>query len=126
MGLIASMPHIVRQRLAHNDALAGQRARALYQAAKACLNSNEDCCNGENIKAHYQGPAFRDPQWARVTGVFVKEQGYFFIVYCEKVSSPGILVQADPVTPGETGTRSISIDTRGNVMSVSSVTRNGP
>ena len=126
VGLIASMPYIVRQRLAHNDALAGQRARALYQAAEACLNSNEDCCNGENIKTHYQGPPFSDPQWARIAGVYVKEQGYFFVVHCEKISSPGVLVQADPATPGETGTRAISIDTRGDFVSVSSVTRIGP
>ena len=121
VGLIASEPYIVHQQLAHNDALAGRRAQALYQAAKACLNSNEDC-TGENIKAHYQGPAFRDPQWARITGVFVKDQGYFFIVHCDKFSSGGILIQALPATPGETGTRSMRIDTWGNLVSVSSTT----
>jgi len=120
VGLIASEPYIVRRRLAYNDALAGRRARALFLAAKACLNSHEDCCNGENIKAHYQGPPFRDPQWARIAGVYVKEQGYFFVVHCEKVSSPGVLVEADPATPGETGTRSINIDTRGDLVSVNS------
>ncbi len=125
VGLIASEPYIVHQRLAHNDVLAGQRARALYQAAKACLNSHEDCCNGENIKAHYQGPSFSDPHWARIAGVYVKEQGYFFVVHCEEVSSPRVLVEADPATPGETGTQSISIDTRGN-ESVSSITRIEP
>ncbi len=70
-------------------------------------------CDGLTLRQHYAGPSFSDEDWRRITGNAVKENGYFFMVYCQEKG--GYTIDAGPSRVEVDGTRRFCTDETGTV-----------
>src|ERR1700730_5077771 len=62
---------------------------------------------------NYSGPHFGDEDWQRITGNYVSQDGYFFMVYCREKA--GDTIDADPVRDGVDGSRRFCMDESGRL-----------
>ena len=70
-------------------------------------------CDGAELEHHYSGPPFSDEDWRRITGNYVKQDGYFFMVYCREKG--GYTIDAGPARERGDGTRRFCTDESGKV-----------
>ncbi|HEY4051140.1 MAG TPA: hypothetical protein VGM27_30120 [Acidobacteriaceae bacterium] len=114
---LALTPSIVKHRIGRNDRLAAERFLSLKKAvegSRAEAEGESEVCDGLGLKRHYSGPPFSDADWGRITGNYVKQRGYFFMVYCRH-EKDGYTIDAHPATPGEDGTRWFCAEGSGKV-----------
>lgn len=70
-------------------------------------------CDGSILKRHYSGPQFSEEDWRRITGNYVKQDGYFFMLYCRERG--GYTIDASPVRNKGDGTRHFCTDESGRL-----------
>jgi len=104
-------PPLVARRIVRNERLAAERLMALERAVEAILAANpgrSQLCDGSLLAKNYSGPAFSEEDWRRITGNYVKQDGYFFMIYCRE--NPGYVIDAHPVRDLEDGIRRFCVD----------------
>jgi len=102
--------------VARNERLAEERFKSLQQAVEQTLAANSNralLCAGPLLARNYFGPPFSNVDWRRITGNYVKHDGYLFMIYCRK--GTGYTIDAMPARDGEDGTRRFCADESGNV-----------
>ena len=107
---------LVAHRVAQNDRLAGQRFRSLKAAVEHSLTQDRGparICDGQFLMQHYSGPSFSNEDWERITGNYVKQDGYMFMVYCREKG--GYTINALPARGKADGTRRFCIDESGRI-----------
>jgi hypothetical protein len=112
---LALTPTVVRHRIDGDDRLAGDRFAALKNAVErtAEAEGSSQICDGTALRRRYAGPPFSDTDWRRITGNFVKQDGYFFMVYCREKG--GYTIDARPARERGDGTRRFCTDESGRV-----------
>jgi hypothetical protein len=113
---LAITPVLVGYRIAYNDRMAAKRFRFLKTAVERTAAEAKDfssLCNGAKLKEHYSGPAFSEENWRRITGAYVKQDGYFFMVYCRETE--GYAIDARPARERGDGSRRFCTDESGKV-----------
>ena len=113
---LALTPHVVERRIAFNERIAADRFFALKAAVKKTYTESQDpkrVCDGLKLRQHYAGPPFSDEDWWGITSNAVKENGYFFMVYCQEKG--GYTIDASPFRVEVDGTRRFCSDETGTV-----------
>jgi hypothetical protein len=94
---LALTPTLVAQRLVRNDRMAAERFESLKNAVERTRSESGDparICDGQILKQHYSGPPFSEEDWHRITGNYVKQNGYAFGIYCHE--KDGYTIDAFP------------------------------
>jgi hypothetical protein len=112
---LALTPPIVAHRVARNDRAAEERFERLKSAVEQTIaesGETESICDGQALRRHYSGPPFSDEDWQRIAGNAVKQDGYFFMVYCHERDrgKAAYTITAHPVRAKVDGTRSFCTD----------------
>ena len=113
---LAVTPPLVGYRIAHNDRMAAERFASLKNAVERTAAEAKDpspLCGGAGLEQHYAGPPFSSEDWRRITGNYVKQNGYFFMVYCRE--KDGYAIDAHPGRQRGDGTRRFCTDESGKV-----------
>ena len=113
---LALRPPLVGHRVTTNDRMAAERFESLKNAVEETVAQGGDparICDGENLKRHYSGPAFSDQDWKRITGNYVTQDGYVFMVYCRE--KDGYKIDAWPARGKADGTRRFCTDKSGKI-----------
>ena len=111
---LALTPPLVARRMARNEQIAAARLASLQRAAQrtlAAASSPRELCDGSRLRRNYTGRAFSDEDWQRITGNYVKQDGYFFMIYCQEKS--GYMIDTNPVRDGQDGTHRFCVDDSG-------------
>ena len=104
-------PPLVAHRVARNDRIAEQRFTSLKAAVEQTLTADgnrSDICDGRRLMKHYAGPPFSNEDWDRITGNYVTQDGYVFMVYCREKG--GYTIHAQPSRGKADGTLSFCTD----------------
>ena len=112
----ALTPALVARRVAHNDRLAAHRFTSLKAAVEHTLTQDRvsaRICDGRFLMQHYSGPSFSNEDWERITGNYVKQDGYIFMVYCREKS--GYTINALPARGKADGTHRFCTDESGRI-----------
>lgn len=115
---LALAPSMVRHRLESNNRLAAERFASLKKAVESTRaepNGSSKICDGPTLGHHYAGPPFSQTDWRRITGNYVKQDGYVFMVHCHENEKGGYLVNARPARAYGDGTRQFCTDESGKV-----------
>ena len=112
---LAITPPLVGRRIAYNDRMAAERFASLKNAVERTAAGRDPgrLCDGTELERHYSGPPFSDEDWRRITGNYVKQDGYFFMVYCREKG--GYTIDAGPARERGDGTRRFCTDQSGKV-----------
>ncbi len=111
---LALTPPLVAHRVARNDRVTAERFESLANAVKGTLAETGDpgrICDGRALKRHYFGPPFREEEWLRIAGNYVKRDGYSFMIYCREQG--GYTIHAIPWGGEGDGTRQFCTDESG-------------
>lgn len=114
--MLGITPRLVARRIAYNDRVAAERFASLKKAVeRTAIEANDPSCicQGTELENHYSGPPFSAEDWRRVTGNYVKRDGYFFMVYCREKG--GYTIDAGPARERGDGTRRFCTDESGRV-----------
>jgi hypothetical protein len=104
----------VARRVVRNERLAEERFKSLQRAVEQTLAANPAfLCAGPLLARNYFGPPFSNADWRRITGNYVKQDGYFFMIYCRQTT--GYTINAVPARDGEDGRRRFCADESGKV-----------
>lgn len=107
---------LVQRRIARNEQLASDRFMSLKKAVettRAEPDGASKICDGTALEHHYAGLPFSDLDWRRITGNYVKQDGYFFMVFCHEKG--GYTIDALPARPVGDGTRRFCTDESGRM-----------
>jgi hypothetical protein len=113
---LALTPPIVAHRVARNDRAAAERFESLKRVVERTAieaGDPEGICDGQTLRRHYSGPPFSDEDWERITGNYVKQDGYVFMVYCHEKG--GYRIDAWPARGKADGTRRFCTDESGQI-----------
>jgi hypothetical protein len=113
---LALTPPLVAHRIAINDQLAAERFASLKKAVQATASDPRDhtgVCDGLKLMRHYSGPRFNFEDWHRITGNYVTQDGYVFMVYCREQG--GYTIDAWPTRVKGDGTRHFCTDESGSI-----------
>ena len=94
---LALTPPLVAHRLSRNHRMAAERFESLKNAVERTRSESGDparICDGQVLKQHYSGPPLSDEDWHRITGNYVKYDGYAFGIYCHE--KDGYTIDAFP------------------------------
>jgi len=108
---LALTPPLVAHRITRNDRVAAERFTALKNAVErtvAATGSSSRICDGLALRRGYSGPPFSDEDWHRITGNYVRQDGYIFMVYCREKG--GYTIDAHPATEKGAGMRRFCTD----------------
>jgi hypothetical protein len=84
---LALTPPLVAYRVVRNHRVAAERFESLKNAVERTRSESGDparICDGQVLKQHYSGPPFSEEDWHRITGNYVKQDGYVFGIYCHE------------------------------------------
>jgi hypothetical protein len=105
---------LVAHRIWVNDQVAALRFESLKNAIQQTASDPRGrICDGSALKRHYSGPRFGDEDWGRITGNYVMQDGYFFMVYCREQG--GYTIDAMPTRSKGDGTRHFCTDESGHL-----------
>ena len=113
---LALTPPLVAHRIAVNDKLAAERFASLEKAVQQTASDRRDdgsVCDGSALGRNYSGPLFSVEDWHRITGNYVKQDGYVFMVYCREQG--GYTIDAMPSRDKGDGTRHFCTDESGAI-----------
>ena len=113
---VAVTPPLVRHRIRNNERIAAERFAGLSGAVKRTAGEHGDSnriCDGSVLRQHYAGPGFSDEDWRRITGNYVKQSGYVFMVYCREKG--GYTIVAEPARMAVDGSRRLCTDESGRL-----------
>jgi hypothetical protein len=116
--LLGWTPRLVARHIADKDRLATQRFASLKNAVERTAgeaNGPGRICQGTELEHHYSGPPFSVDDWRLITENYVKQDGYFFMVYCREKG--GYTIDASPARDRGEGTRRFCTDESGTVGS---------
>jgi len=102
---LALTPPLVASRVARNHQVAAERFESLKNAVEQTRAQSGDpgrVCDGQILKQHYSGPPFSEEDWHRITGNYVKQDGYVFGIYCHEKG--GYTIDAFPARERADGT----------------------
>ncbi len=110
---LALTPSVVADRVERNERLAAERVASLQRAVERVAAVNPaGVCDGSIVKRSYEGRVFSDEDWRRITGNYVKQDGYMFMINCEQQG--GYTIDAAPARSyGEDGRRDFCVDETG-------------
>lgn len=114
---LAVTPPLVSRRIARNDRAAEARFAALRSAvARTAAESGDPrlICDGSLLQRNYSGPPFSGVDWLRITGNYVSQDGYSYMVYCREKGN-GYTIVAQPKSEMGYGTRHFCADESGNI-----------
>lgn len=112
---LAVTPPLVSRRVARNDRAAEARFAALRSAvARTAAESGDPhrICDGSLLQRNYSGPSFSGVDWLRITGNYVRQGGYSYMVYCREKGN-GYTIVAQPIRETAYGTRHFCADESG-------------
>jgi len=112
---LALTPPLVARRVARNDRVAAARFESLKNAVERTMAEAGDpgrICDGRALKRH-SGPPFSNEDWRRIAGNAVKQDGYYYMVYCREQG--GYTIEAIPWSGKGNGTRQFCTDESGRV-----------
>lgn len=112
--VLAATPPLAAHRIATNERFAVERLTSLQRAADATINTpstSAQLCDGSALRRNYAGRPFSDLDWKRITGNYVLQDGYMFMVYCQE--KRGFTIHAMPKTTGQDGRRCLCTDQSG-------------
>lgn len=115
---LALIPPLVQRRIVRNEQLATRRFLSLKTAvetARAEPDGASKICDGAALERHYAGPPFSETDWRRIAGNYVKQDGYFFMIYCRENAGRGYTVDAIPARPVGDGVRRFCTDELGKI-----------
>jgi hypothetical protein len=113
---LALTPPLVAHRVARNDRLAAERFASLKSAVERTIAEAGDpkrICDGQILRRYYSGPPFSEEDWPRITGNYVHQDGYDFMIYCHEKS--GYTIDANPFRGKGYGTRRFCTDESGKI-----------
>jgi hypothetical protein len=113
---LALTPPLVAHRIAVNDKLAAERFALLEKAVQQTASDRRNdgsVCDGSALGRNYSGPLFSAEDWHRITGNYVKQDGYVFMVYCREQG--GYTIDAMPSRDKGDGTRHFCTDESGAI-----------
>jgi hypothetical protein len=113
---LALTPPLVGYRIVRNDRVAAERFTSLKNAVERTAAEAGDpkrICDGSALQRHYDGPPFSDEDWRRITGNYVRQNGYVFMVYCREQG--GYTIDARPSRARGDGTRQFCTDESGRL-----------
>jgi len=99
-----------------NDQVAALWFESLKNAAEQTASGPEHqagVCDVSTVKRRYSGPPFSEKDWQHITGNYVKQDGYFFMVYCREQG--GYTIDAMPARNKGDGTRHFCTDESGRL-----------
>ncbi|MBC7926697.1 MAG: hypothetical protein H7039_13665 [Bryobacteraceae bacterium] len=111
---LALTPHLVVRRVARNERLAEERFKSLQRAVQKTVDANSDpalLCAGPILAGNYFGPPFSNVDWQQITGSYVKQDGYLFMIYCRE--GTGYTIDSMPDRAGEDGNRAFCAEESG-------------
>ena len=85
-------PAVIQSRIIRNNRLAAERFAALRQAVESTYaepDGPRKICDSTELRRRYSGPSFGDLDWRRITSNFVKQDGYFFMIFCHETRGYG-------------------------------------
>jgi hypothetical protein len=115
---LAVTPSLVQRRMVRNEQLATQRFLSLKTAvetARAEPDGASRICDGAVLERNYGGPPFSETDWQRITGNYVKQDSYFFMVHCRENAGRGYIIDAVPARSVGDGMRRFCTDESGKV-----------
>lgn len=107
---------LVTRRIAINEHHAAERLTSLRRTVERTLGTRADqaqFCDGSLLKRNYSGLPFSDEDWRRITGNYVKQDGYFFMIYCREKA--GYVLDVQPARDGQDGRRHFCADESGKI-----------
>jgi len=111
---LAVTPSFTASRIERNDQYARERFVSLQHAVERVADANPaQLCDGAIVKQNYSGRLFSEEDWQRITGNYVKQDGYFFMIYCQEQG--GYIIHAMPARRGEDGRRLFCVDESGKI-----------
>jgi hypothetical protein len=112
---LALTPPLVAHRIALNDRAADERFQSLRTAVQHTASdaNGQLICDGSVLQRYYSGPRFSQEDWRRITANYVKQDGYFFMVYCHEQG--GYTIHAMPARHEGDGTRHFCTDESGRI-----------
>ena len=113
---LALTPPIIGYRIVRNDRVAAERFTSLKHAVERTAAEAGDpqrICEGSALQRHYAGPPFSNQDWRRITGNYVKQDGYLFMVYCREKG--GYAIDARPARDRGDGTHQFCTDESGRL-----------
>lgn len=113
---LALTPPLVGYRIVRNDRVAAERFTSLKNAVErtaAEAGEPKRICDGSALQRHYAGPPFSNEDWQRITGNYVKQDGYLFMVYCREKG--GYAIDARPARERGDGTHQFCTDESGRL-----------
>lgn len=113
--LLAVTPMLVAHRVVHNDLLARQRFTSLKTAVENGFRSGGKAtiCDGQTLAKLFHGPTFSELDWERITGNYVKQDGYLFMIYCHEKG--GYTIDVRPARAKGDGTKHLCTDESGRM-----------
>lgn len=98
--LFALTKPLIRRRIARNEGIAAIRFTSLKNAlelATADRSAADSICAGPTLEKYYSGPPFTKEDWIRISGNYVEEDKYVYMISCRQ---PGkYLLEARPKMP---------------------------
>ncbi len=116
LAVLAATPFLAQHRIIQNERFAEERLVSLRQAAEVTISTpstSAQLCDGSILRRNYAGRPFSGNDWTRITGNYVQQDGYMFMVYCQE--KRGFAINAIPRRIGQDGTRFICIDQSGQL-----------
>jgi len=113
---LVATPALAARRMARNERFAEERLTSLQRAAQATISNpstSAQLCEGAALRRNYAGRTFSEEDWKRITGNYVLQDGYMFMVYCQEKA--GFTIHAVPKRGGQDGTRDFCTDQSGRV-----------
>jgi hypothetical protein len=116
LAALAATPSLAQRRIVRNQHFAEQRLFSLFHAAEATIvtpSTSARLCDGSVLRRNYTGRPFSDNDWTRITGNYVLQDRYMFMVYCQE--KEGFTIHASPKEFGQDGNRSFCTDQSGQL-----------
>ncbi|AXC15098.1 hypothetical protein ACPOL_5854 [Acidisarcina polymorpha] len=98
--LLAITKPLVKRRVARNESIAAVRFASLKKAlqlASADRGAAKSICAGQSLDRYYSGPPFTKDDWIRISGNYVEEDKYVYMISCRQQRK--YLLEARPKMP---------------------------
>jgi hypothetical protein len=99
--LFALTKPLVKRRVARNESIAAIRFASLKKALELTRAdrgaADSSSCDGQSPQKHYSGPPFTKEEWSRISGNYVEEDKYVYMISCRQQGK--YLLEARPKMP---------------------------